>query len=795
MDLSAFTFEVRQANPTVHGVIREALEGAGAQVVEGPREGRADCLVMDAQGVPADRERLDAYTRQGRPVLICGFPFDHEAHASLGEWLTRPFSPRALIYACAQLMGVTGAAATSLPGAAELEAELGLAPGILSVARGDVDRTMSLDDLVEDASNLIVDIEEISELEVVEAIEIDDAPAGRVLGLPTVSALDRSIDLRTTRASATIDDSIDLRTTRVAAVDDSIDLRTTRVATVEEQPIDLRTTRAVSMDDPTSPHSSPHLLLPESTIADPRHPTQPERSGLRPRPTPDAEPQPDATVAELPVLHRQRQHTPSLTSTGALPALNPQGHLEITTFARMLAEAWPKLGLSARLDDRTSRLTSALTALLERGLDGATEALDRVPPAAGFSGSLEVLSLVGLFRTVRDRRLRGRLEVSASGQGGHVLYLDRHLLISIEALDGDEHQALLRILHAQGHLEHHLWRELRDEYARADSLSAPVELVLRQRHIVSPQAIEQAREAYARELFAQVCAIRTGTFAFIEVRDSSHHAWPGRQLKLNLDELLLALMREAEVPTEHSAATSHLPLAPDPARIAQVPPDRLTDDELEMLRFFQRGGTLEQARQRLPHAPGEVDRIVNRLKGAELLRRSDPMHQALDMDWPPKPSLGELGELGDEVTSEEQLPDDELFEHQPTWMATEDRALSVRAHDRADALDMTMSVELPATSRALLNMVAPRAERRDQEATVVAPLDDALERLERSLEVDLHELGIDDMPTGEHRLDETGTRPAQTALGGFIKLRDDSADVSSDDLDRLLRDAFDDDER
>lgn len=60
------------------------------------------------------------------------------------------------------------------------------------------------------------------------------------------------------------------------------------------------------------------------------------------------------------------------------------------------------------------------------------------------------------------------------------------------------------------------------------------------------------------------------------------------------------------------------------------------------------------------------------------------------------------------------------------------------------------------------------------------------------MEVDLNELGIDDMPTGEHRLDDAGTRPAQPALGGFLKLRDTSADVSDDDLDRLLRDAFDD---
>ena len=293
--------------------------------------------------------------------------------------------------------------------------------------------------------------------------------------------------------------------------------------------------------------------------------------------------------------------------------------LDLVALSRMLAEGWTRLGLATRIEDRADGIYRVLrSAHGDAGLTAAAEELRRIPQEAAFFGSLEVLNLVDLFRTILDRKLRGKLEISTcdGGQVAHVLYLDCGTLDEIIALAGDGDLVLLPILRELGALDEPTYQALSSARG-GGSLVEPLEMQLRRGALVDEEQLRRARELRARHLFLRICEARHGAFAFIELRQGAGRGWPTEGLGLQVEELL----REQPQDLGDSAATSTSRLMSDTARVAAVARAVLTERERELLDFFSRGATLHHAREHFGDGE-EVAQVVNRLEGAGLLRRS-----------------------------------------------------------------------------------------------------------------------------------------------------------------------------
>lgn len=293
--------------------------------------------------------------------------------------------------------------------------------------------------------------------------------------------------------------------------------------------------------------------------------------------------------------------------------------------ARALAESWERIALTARTDDRADQIERILRAALSRGVKGASEEIMRLPQAQGFSGSLEAMPAIDLLRTIRDRRLRGRLEIASHHQA-FVLYLDGPDLEDIDTLSAgaSSDEVLLEILMNIGALDPQMATELQQAYGSGEMM-LPLENRLMRDSLVTQGALREARGARAKGFFRQICSLRRGQFAFIEVRPGDGNPWPVEPLRMSVDTILLELLREASFDTGDSRATSRTRLVLDPARAAAVRPSMLTDTERRVLELFRNAETVGQAREILAKAPpDEVDRIVNRMKQLEILKRSDP---------------------------------------------------------------------------------------------------------------------------------------------------------------------------
>ena len=593
MNFESKSVEVCQPNATVARLIIEVLEEVGAQARrchpgDELGEALADLLVFDVDAQGQARQQLGRYEQAGAPVLLCGLRVRREeASSEKHPWLDRPFSAAGLLGQCAAL----------------LEIEL-------------------------DEGSLPIDGEPASSLqgeELIEELLAGQGPPTQEFEVDEASLLEEEFGLEPGVLGGRSDIQIDATA--------ALDIRELEGA----QDV------LVDVDDPDAEIIGGGRLFSDlrAEAVDPSQMTRPA-SGRAPTTPPLRETQP--THPDMPAAPRAAdteltsRTTPphahdaiaaAATAGGGPPAgIDEEASLELRSFARMLAQAWDRIGLSARVEDRYDRLNRVLHALFERGLDGAGAELGRIPQTEGFSGSLRALSLVGLFRTIRDRKLRGRLEVSTLEQA-YVLYLDAGVLADIDALAGDSEQMLLDILREQGALDGPAYQELSTEGDEQGGLAAPVEVRLRTEGFVSPEALRQGRQSRAREIFAQVCRARSGNFAFIEVFRGDAHAWPVHELGLSVDALVLELLREESVETGVSEATSRTRLVPDPSRLARIERDALTPTERELLRFFERGETLARARQELGHLGGELDRIIARLKRAELLQRTDEELPAL----------------------------------------------------------------------------------------------------------------------------------------------------------------------
>lgn len=299
---------------------------------------------------------------------------------------------------------------------------------------------------------------------------------------------------------------------------------------------------------------------------------------------------------------------------------HPELSVPLRTVARMLAESWNRIGVSARSEDRAGHIERVLNAMLQQGVRGAKSELRRIPPGEGFSGTLDVLSVIDLLRTVRDRRLRGRLELSLY-EGAFVMYLEGGFIEDVEALSGVGDLRLLDSLRAMGYLSEVVHAELSQGYATGAYLE-PAELKIRRDGLVAEHELREGRVQRLRDTFRFLCASRKGDFAFMVVQPGDGLPWPMRGLHLPVDTLLLEILREGSVDTGDSQATARTRLVIDTARTSALAPTLLSDEEVAVLRYFRDGETVGNVLEQLTGA--EVDKIVQRLKSLELLRRTHP---------------------------------------------------------------------------------------------------------------------------------------------------------------------------
>ena len=286
--------------------------------------------------------------------------------------------------------------------------------------------------------------------------------------------------------------------------------------------------------------------------------------------------------------------------------------------ASLVAEHWDRLGLTARPTDRADRLQRVLTAMLKRGMDGVLDELKRIPPVTGFSGCLETMPVVDLLHTIRDRRLRGRLEIGLDGHS-FVLYVDGVTLQGIDSLGENTDGLLVESLNQLGAFDDQTYRHYQKLVAELSG--EPLEMKLRRDGIVDDGQLLEAKQERAKQLLAKMCRGEYGTFAFIEVRQQSGQVWPTQRLQLNVDALLLELLRKGRLEEAGAKPITRSHLVLDADRASRLGSEALTETEREMLDFFEEGQSIDSAREMLGDVEEPVERIVHRLKRLELLRR------------------------------------------------------------------------------------------------------------------------------------------------------------------------------
>lgn len=292
----------------------------------------------------------------------------------------------------------------------------------------------------------------------------------------------------------------------------------------------------------------------------------------------------------------------------------------LKSVSRMLADTWNGIGLAARTEDRAERIERVLRAAMTGGVRAASGELRRIPTSLGFAGSLESLTVIEILRTIRDRRLRGRFEI-ALNDATFVVFIEGGYLEDVESLSGSNELQVLDILLELEMLSQEVYGELTRGYATG-SIHEPVEMKLTRERLVTEENLKIARTMQMKNSFRRMCSARQGSFSFQEIRKGDGQPWPVNGVHLPVDNILLELLRESSIDTGDSQATSRTRLVLDANRAAFIDPDSLTPDELSVLRFFRKAQNMGEALQRLD--ANDVNRVVNRLKKLELLKRSDP---------------------------------------------------------------------------------------------------------------------------------------------------------------------------
>ncbi len=311
------------------------------------------------------------------------------------------------------------------------------------------------------------------------------------------------------------------------------------------------------------------------------------------------------------------QRTTEVTAVSTIESLSGRDLSSTHQVAGLLAEYWQRLGLAARPADRADRLQRVLAALMKNGLQGVLGVLERVPPAEGFGGSLGVLSVLDLLNLVRDRNLRGRLEVALRSES-YVLYLEGTTLHSVESLGENTERLLVDSLVELGIVG----QEQKSRYMKMlDTSSAkPLEMVLRQEGEISPGALLEAKRHKARQLLAKICEKEAGNFAFIEVDAESRQVWPTQSLALNIEALLLEVMRGGErAGAEQGSEQKRYKWGRN--RLSTDMGRALTQTEQDVLQFFEREESLASAKEAITSEGESVEEVARRLERLKLLRQ------------------------------------------------------------------------------------------------------------------------------------------------------------------------------
>ncbi len=575
MGASSRSVEILQGNATLRRLMGEILTQMGIRPTlcsgdEPAPSTLSDLLVVDVDsGVPNARERAQSYFDDHRHVIFCGVRGSRDEFEDQ-HWLGRPFTPATFISQCVLALGLL-----------EEDSKGGATPPNL-LMKGDEPITRELA------------YDEAQELE-------------RRLGLNPGSLASPS---EVTGGSEDAFEVLDVESSFIEEVDElNFSLGGSVVGEVS--------TRRVSVDE--------IALSQDEEIRVSRQARSPTFNQTMPDTPMALSPDETSDVSE-----HGRSSDSSQPAADIVPKSGEAGDIgfQIKGVARMLAESWHRIAMTPRTDDRADRIEKILVAAVGKGIRGAAKELERVPQAAGFAGNFAALTFVDTIRTIRDRKLRGRLEV-AIGDEAFVFYVEGMYLHDIDALSGNIDGMLLEILHQGGAVDAKTFEQLRTDLDDG-RLNAPLEMILSRRGLVADATLQSAKVVRAREIFRRLCGTRGGQFAFLEIVHGDGQPWPVDSLRINVDQLMLELLREASIDTGDSKATDRTMLQLDATRAASV--DRLTPAEREVLDIFRTGETLESARERLQaHAgPEDVERIVDRLKKVELLKRSNPQIEVSD---------------------------------------------------------------------------------------------------------------------------------------------------------------------
>lgn len=611
---SEHSIELAEGNRTLYTLLSETLEEKGFEVRSQPEEEPTDLLAADVDsGVSDLEERFESYRESSRPIVLYGVRGSNRDYDEPDEWLDRPFEPAEFVAACRRALGLEER---------DSFAEIDETDAGESQRDGTDDEDADEPEAAE-SGEIQIDLDPEADAgdEEGEVLEIDDA-SSMVLDVSEVEELEGGYGSGGSLGESTEREALD-------------------VESLEEAAEDLETGAALS-----DPEANP--TLPEVPDGGERPGSAPEESssirqvdsnagpasgaestGARSNPAPGSGPvEPDSVVGAQvpggdgsPPAARGGESGPS---PGGEPDLqqpsgrriSPEFERELSEMAGLLAESWGRLGLTARWEDRTERLKRIFSALVEGGLGQASEELERIPPAHGFTGALEVFPPLDLVRLIRRRGFLGRLEISNESDG-YVLYFDANRLVGIDDLEGRSEAMLLDCLRESASVDDELYRELRNTVE--DSLAAPLEMRLRTEQLVTEEQLLDARRTRAKRVVEEVLNATTGNFAFIHGGDESGQPWPVNELGLSVDVLLLELLRNGDVESTTASEKSAEAFVTAGDRLGDEQQTALALVEREILDVCRNPASRDDIVREIGGDPAEVEGAVERLRAVGFL--------------------------------------------------------------------------------------------------------------------------------------------------------------------------------
>ena len=558
---------ILQGNATVARLMRDALDGAGrfdVEVLSGPPPGaaKAQLVIIDVDSDLGSAEKW-VHHCDGRqlPVLITGVERSREAYAER-PWLSRPFPPARLRAVCRELLDPDPSATTgddpSIPPPIQVDPDAQRLPTVEIPVGG----------------------QEVSEET---CPTLDNLPAVRETGSDLLDIVE-----------------LDGSSSMILEIEELANKENLGGMLVE-----FGQRRAFRSDELVE--ENPWEDIPDTSITG-------SAEGSDPAPSEPSHPQ---------KAPRPRDRTTS-SANADVTTISPVGDMRSNDFsgahqvASLVAEHWDRMGLTARTTDRADRLQRVLAAMLTRGLEGVLDELKRIPAVTGFSGCISTMPIVDLLHTIRDRDLRGRLEVGLDGHS-FVLYVEGSTLEAIDSLGENTSGLMVKFLRRQGAIDESTYRHYR---GMTEQLSGEaLQMELRREAVVGETDLRHARVERARYLLEKMCRGRRGTFAFIDVARESGQTWPNQGLGLDVDTLLLEIFRRDEREEASNAEGSRSDLVLNAERAARLKEGTLTAKEQQLLDFFEEGESVDRARDLLEDSHESVDEVIHRLKRLELLRR------------------------------------------------------------------------------------------------------------------------------------------------------------------------------